>query len=190
MLPTWEQLLRDDIYERAEQENVTSSHSSRISTDVNSNRDRFYRYEFTINPSNTKLFQSTEEDYLLLYNKLLRFIYTSQSEYITTTAHRYSFEYCRSRKRHMHATVRFKSEQVIAPMGLVLHLSEYLAKLLRRKIADSNVFPQYNRVQTLPFCIQIIEEKPANNETQRPNWTRDIQSWDQYIDKDLNASNI
>lgn len=154
-------------------ENVASQHSSRINYTVN--------YEVTLNPSNTKVFDSSEEQYMQLFRKLLQYIHTAQESFVQVIDSKYTFEYCKSGKRHLHGYITVKPKQVISPMGLVYDLSEYVAKLLRRKIKDSQCYPDFARVQTLPFCIQMVN---IDNTVIRPNWTKDIKNWDGYIKKD------
>lgn len=141
-------------------------------------------YEITLNPSNTKKFQSTEDDYMQLFFKLLVYIETAQKTFVEKIDHEYSFEFCKSGKRHLHAFVGFKPKQNISPMGLVYDLSEYLGKLLRRKISDNCCFPDFKRVQMLPFCIQIVSE---SDKKIRPNWKNEkivlYNSWEEYIKK-------
>ena len=140
-----------------------------------------YYYEVTLNPSNTKKFTSSENDYMQLWNKLLHYVEQCQDQFIDVIKSSYTFEFCKGGKRHLHAFIYFKAKVKIAPMGLVYDLSEYCSKLLRRKISNNQCFPDFARVQTLPFCIQICH---YSDKKIRPNW-KDIKitSWQDYIKK-------
>lgn len=130
--------------------------------------------ELTLNPSNTKNFDSSEPAYIELLNKIIQYIDTSLKSYIKITQFKYTFEFCKSGKRHLHAMIYVKPLQVIGPMGLIYDVAEYIGKLIRRKIMPSQCYPDFFRVQLSPFCIQYV----VDYVDERVNY------WEHYIKKD------
>lgn len=171
-MPTWEEF--EEIFNlNSGADNVACRHWSRIKPTL----------EITLNPSNTKKFDSTEESYLTLYRKILIYIKTSLDRYITIIDDVYYFERCKSGKLHMHIKLSLMVHSKIAPMGIVYDLSEFiLVKLLRRKLSQSHIFTDFYRIKTLPVCVQFATLENKDMEVDNYPKCR-IYYWENYIEK-------
>lgn len=163
-------------------ENVSEIHSSRTDTTVIKDTIKYKVIttptngvlELTLNPSNTKSFDSSEEAYLSMYRKILIYIHNSLSTFLEVVSDSYVFEFCKSGKRHLHSKIKVRALQTLSPLGIVYEISEYIAKLLRRKIPDSAVYYKFNRVQMLPFCLQYVYEQNSER----------VIYWENYMNKE------
>lgn len=169
----FDELMNLDFIPNSHSEADDVKHRGGISLDVTPRR--LSTIELTLNPTATKAFDGSKEAYIKLYDSMIHYLRSDFKTLIEFDHDEYIFEHCKSGKLHLHAQIFIKEISNVAAMGVIYDLSEFLLKILRRKIPKNGILLDFNRIVTQPVCMQYTHAEQAER----------IIYWTKYIRKFL-----